>query len=256
MGKKKNVDQPMTEDTIKIVASPNEDETSLETATDQENQEDGEQAEEAPAQKTKKVSGNLARRSKKYQLVRSKVDKTKLYEPTAAIELIKKLSYSKFPGTIEAHVITRKEGTSVTLSYPYSTGKKVVVAVFSAELAEKIAAGQIEFDILVATPADMPKITKFARILGPKGLMPNPKTGTLVDDPAARAKELSGGQVTIKTEKKAPLMHTVLGKTTMDTQELVANLAALMAATKNDALKMHLSASMSPSVRVDLTVAE
>lgn len=265
MGKKKNTDLSMTEDTVKIVAAqdadaPEEAETT-ETVAEAENvanenteaevssdSGDSQESTEKAAKKAKKAA--RMGRSQKYHAVRAQIDKTKEYDTTTAIELIKKLSYSKFPGTVEVHIQTKKENVSVTLAFPHSTGKTVSVAVVSPEVLEKLENNQIDFDILLATPADMPKITKFARILGPKGLMPNPKVGTLVDDTKARKAELEGGQITLKTEKKAPLIHTTIGKTNAETNVLVENLDALLAAVKNDVLKVYIAASMSPSVRV------
>lgn len=245
MGKKKNVDLSMTEDTVKVVASEPSIEVEAETA------EATEQTESTEAKKAVKKAARSGR-SHKYQAVRAQVDKTKLYDLTTAVEMIKKLSYSKFVGTIEVHLQTKKDNVSATLSFPHSTGKTVRVAVVSPEVLEKIENNQIDFDILLATPADMPKITKFARTLGPKGLMPNPKVGTLVDDPKARQKELEGGQITIKTEKKAPLIHVTIGKTDTETKALVENLEALLKAVKNDVAKAHITATMSPSVRLSL----
>ena len=249
MGKKKNTDLSMTEDTVKIVKAADTTEAAEASSPTEESAADASTTEPKKAAKAKKATSG---RSQKYHAVRAQIDKTKQYDPTTAIELLKKLSYSKFAGTVEVHIQTRKDNTSVTLSFPHSTGKSVRVAIVSPEVLAQIENNEVNFDILLATPADMPKITKFARVLGPKGLMPNPKTGTLIEDPIARKAELEGGQVTIKTEKKAPLMHTTIGKTSLDTKDLVENLEALLKAVKNDALKVHIAASMSPSVRVQL----
>lgn len=254
MGKKKNVDLSMTEDTVKVVEAvePTAESVTVEVAVETESEATEGQADQNAEQAEKKAAKKAARtgRSHKYQAVRAQVDKTKEYDTTTAVELVKKLSYSKFPGTISAHIQTKKDNITATLSFPHSTGKKIQVAIVSPEVLEKIEQNQIEFDVLLAKPADMPKITKFARVLGPKGLMPNPKVGTLVDDPEARKKELEGGKMTIKTEKKAPLMHVSLGKTNMETTALVENLEALLKAIKDDISKVHIAATMSPSVRV------
>jgi large subunit ribosomal protein L1 len=116
----------------------------------------------------------------------------------------------------------------------------------------QIEAGTIDFDILITEPHFMPKLAKHARVLGPKGLMPNPKNGTITPNPEIKKKELESGKMTIRTEKKAPLMHVTLGKTSMETKDLVENLNALIAALGPKAVKLTLAASMSPSVKVAL----
>ncbi len=239
MGSKKNVNMSENTDEIKIVADQ-QAEASAEGQTDG----------QAAATSTKKKAGPTHQRSQKYVMVRSQVDKTKAYDPFAAIELVKKLSYSKFDGTITADVLTREVGNSATLTFPHSTGKTIRVAIASDEVIARIESGVIDFDILVTSPQHMPKLAKLARVLGPKGLMPNPKNGTINDNPERKKAELEGGQVTIKTEKKAPLMHVSLGKVSMDTKDLVENLNALLTALSGKALKMTVAASMSPSVKV------
>ena len=205
-----------------------------------------EEVKEATKTKAKKVRG------KKYQAVRSKLDKTKLYSPTEAIELAKKLSYSKFVGSIEAHLVVREVGLSVNLALPHSTGKSVKVAIVDKKLLADIEAGNIDFDVLVAHPEFMPKLAKHARILGPKGLMPNPKNGTLTPNPELKKKELEAGKFVLKTEKKAPLMHLIIGKTDMETKDLVENIKALMTTLKGKIVKLSIAASMGPGIKVDV----
>ena len=189
-------------------------------------------------------------RGAKYQAVRAKIDKTKLYHPEAAVELVKKLSYSHFKGSLEVHLIVREAGQNLTLTLPHSTGKKVKVAIASDEVLAAVEKGIIDFDVLVSTAQFMPKLAKFARVLGPKGLMPNPKAGTLTDKPEVKKAELEGGKVTIKTEKKAPLIHTTIGSISMETKALVENLEALLKAGNGKILKASICSTMSPGVRV------
>lgn len=236
MGSKKNVDMSATTDTVKVVKAQ---ETTPTTATS-----------EQPEEQKKKIVKSKRTRSKKYQAVRAQVDKTKQYDPFAAVELVKKLSFSKFDGSVEAHMVVKETPTSVTLTFPHSTGKKVTVAIASDEVIKQIEAGNIDFDVLVTTPAFMPKLAKHARILGPKGLMPNPKNGTLTNKPEDKKKELEGGKITIKTEKKAPLIHVIIGKTSMDTKQLVENIEALTTTLKGKLAKLSISATMSPGVKV------
>lgn len=235
--RKRNTDMSST-DEIKIVAAP-ETENAAETS-----EVTKEQA-EAPKKATKANA-----RSQKYHSVRAKVDKTKLYEPAAAVELVKKLSYSSFVGTVELHAVLKEEGVSVTWSLPHSTGQTLRVAIASDELLTKIEGGEIDFDVLISSPQFMPKLAKLARILGPKGLMPNPKNGTLTDNPELKRKELEGGKVTIRGEKKAPLLHTVIGKVDMEAKDLTQNLEAALKALRGRATKISISASMSPGIKV------
>lgn len=248
MGTSRNVDMSATQDTIKIVTPVTD--TEMESQTEDSTADDNvESATPVEAPKVVKVKRG---RSKKYMKTRSQVDKTKLYDPFSAIELIKKLSYSKFSGSLEAHGVIRTEGTSVEVSFPHSTGKVVRVAVVSDELLSQIEAGVIEFDMLVSSPQYMGKLAKFARLLGPRGLMPNPRNNTVTDDPEKRKKELESGKTTVKSEKKAPLIHVSIGKLNQDTKELVENLQTLIKSFKGELLKLSLSGSMSPGVKVSL----
>lgn len=240
MGSKKNVDMSQTEAEVKEIKIVASETVEADSAT-------AEAGTQAPKAKAKSKQG----RGKKYHAVRAQLDKTKLYEPADAVALVKKLSYSKFGGSVEAHLVVKEVGTSVDLSLPYSTGKSVKVAIATDALLAEVAEGKIDFDVLLASPDFMPKLAKLARILGPKGLMPNPKNGTLTPKPEIKKKELEAGAFTLKTEKKAPLMHLVIGKVAMDDSELTANVLAILKALKGKVLKMSLAASMSPGVKVN-----
>lgn len=192
-------------------------------------------------------------RSKKYQSARGQVDRTKTYPLAEAVSLVKKTSYAKFNGTIIADLILRDQKVSVKVSFPHSTGKTRRVVIATDALLKNIAAGKLDFDVLIAKPEMMAAIAKHARVLGPKGLMPNPKDGTVTADPEKKKAELEGGATTIKTEKKAPLMHVIIGKTAQKEDELVANAKALIDAIGGKRLvKLVLSATMSPGIKVDL----
>lgn len=233
MAKNQNVDMSANTDVVKIVQSQAQDAV----------------AEAEAVEEKKKASVG---RSKKYIAARSQVDKTKEYDAFSAIELIKKLSYSKFTGTITAHGVVRAVGDVANITFPHTTGKSITVAIFSEELAAEIEAGKATFDVLIARPADMPKLTKFARTLGPRGLMPNPKNGTLTDRVEEKKKELEAGKIALKTEKKAPLFHLVIGKTDMETKDLVENLQELMRVSKEKLVKITLASTMSPGVKVSI----
>jgi large subunit ribosomal protein L1 len=233
MGTKKNVTMSGV-DTVKIVEDQTPDSQVIEES------------------QNKKQPVNKRVRSKKYASAKSRLDKTQKYELSKAIELVKDLSYSKFDGTVEAHLVVREAGISASVSFPHSTGKSIKVAIFSDAVIKDIEAGNTDFDVLIATPSDMPKLTKFARVLGPKGLMPNPKSGTLTTNPEAKKKELEAGKVTLKTERKAPLMHLGVGKVSMKTEDLAENIQALLNAVGTRVQKLSISATMSPGVKVQL----
>lgn len=236
MGTTRNVDMSANAGEVKIVSTTEAENTAAEAGQEQ-------------VAKPKKEKT----RSAKYLAARSQVDKTKLYDPFAAIEMVKRLSYSKFDGTISAHIVVKEAGSSFDLSLPHSTGKKVTVAIADDALLKEIEEGNINFDVLVASKEFMPKLTKFARVLGPKGLMPNPKNGTLTSNPEAAKKQLEAGKMTVKTEKKAPLMHITVGKVSMDTKDLVENIQTILNELKTRAVKMSIAASMSPGVKVDIS---
>lgn len=190
-------------------------------------------------------------RGKKYQDVKVKVDSSKSYSPKEAFELLKKVSFSKSNSTVEIHLNVAEKGLSGEVSLPHSTGKARKVAIFSDELAEQIKTGKIDFDVLLATAADMPKILPLAKALGPKGLMPNPKNGTLVPDPKKALENFSGNTVQYKTEKDFPLIHTVIGKVDQPTEELTENIKALIKAVNPKNIKKAVvKSTMSPGIKV------
>jgi len=192
-------------------------------------------------------------RGKKYVEAKKKFDNSKTYSINEAINFVKETSYSKFDGTVELHLLTKKTGISASLTLPHQAGKQKKVEIASDTTIEKLKTGKIDFDILVATAAMMPKLVPFARLLGPKGLMPNPKNGTLVATDA-KAKSFSTGSVVLKTEKEAPLVHTVVGKVSQETKELSDNLEAILKAFGGGKQieKAFIKATMGPSVKVQL----
>ncbi|MCW1949487.1 MAG: hypothetical protein KIH89_003560 [Candidatus Shapirobacteria bacterium] len=192
-------------------------------------------------------------RGKKYQTAKKKVDVNKYYSLKEAISLVKETSFSKFEGKIEAHVTTYDVGNVGEITFPHlETASKKIVVLNDTILAE-IKNGQVNFDILIATPATMPKLLPFARVLGPKGLMPNPKNGTLTDDPETSVKRLSVAKTIVKTEKKAPIVHIVVGKVSQSVEELAANIEELIKVVKTNKIKkLALCATMGPCVKVEI----
>lgn len=196
-------------------------------------------------------------RSKRYQAAKKLIDVDKLYALSDAIELVKKTSLSKFEGKVEAHVTVSETGNIGEISFPHlETASKKVVVLNDTILAE-IKEGKVNFDILVATPVTMPKLLPFARVLGPKGLMPNPKNGTLTDKPEEAVKKLGAAKTMVKTEKKAPVVHIIVGKVSQPEKELSANIEELIKVIKAPKIKkLALCATMGPSVKVKVEVVK
>ncbi len=192
-------------------------------------------------------------RGKKYQEVKTKIESGKNYEISEAIKLVKETSYSKFEGTVELHLIVKKTGIQANVTLPYSSGKQKRIEIANEETITKLQTGKIDFDVLLATAEIMPKLVPFARILGPKGLMPNPKNGTLIKN-EKEAVKFSGNSLTLKTEKEAPLIHTIVGKVNQDIKELTENTEAILKALggSKQIIKAYMKATMGPSIRLQI----
>ncbi len=195
-------------------------------------------------------------RSSAYKTAKAKIDPEKTYPIKAALEVLKQVNLTKFDPTVELHMNLGKSGFSQNIELPYSNGKSQKIAVADDVTVAKIEANQIDFDVLLASPAQMPKLVKLAKILGPKGLMPNPKNGTVVTDPEVAAKKLVGSNsLALKTEKSAPLIHAVVGKLSQPEKELTANIEAVfksLSLSQNSVLKAVLKTTMSPAVKLML----
>jgi large subunit ribosomal protein L1 len=223
------------------------------------------------------------KRSKTYRRVAALVDLERLYPPTEAMELAKQTSGVKFDATVEVAlrlgVDPRKADQMVrgTVNLPHGTGKTVRVIAFAAgeKAAEAVAAGAdevgtddlvariqegwLEFDAAIATPDQMAKIGRIARILGPRGLMPNPKTGTVTMDVAKAVTDIKGGKITFRVDKHANL-HLIVGKTSFTVDQLVDNYVAAVdevlrlkpATSKGRYLKkVTVTTTMGPGIPVD-----
>jgi len=221
---------------------------------------------------------------KKYQDAAKLVDHDRAYPPDEAAELVRQTSTVNFDPSIEAHlrlgVDPRHADQMVrgTVVLPHGTGKVVRVVVFAQgekaqealrngadevgaeDLVKKIEAGWTEFDVALATPDTMGMVGKLGKILGRKGLMPNPKSGTITFDIERALKEVKGGRVEFKVDKGA-IIHVSFGKGSFSTEELVANLAALIdavnrakpAGAKGQYLKtLTIASTMGPGIRVDI----
>jgi large subunit ribosomal protein L1 len=191
----------------------------------------------------------MAKRSKAYLAAAAKVDRTKLYSPLKAVKLAKETASAKFDPTVEVAlrlgVDPRKADQMVrgTVNLPHGTGKTARVIVFAAgekateaeaagadavgseDLIERIQGGWLDFDAAIATPDQMAKVGRIARILGPRGLMPNPKTGTVTMDVAKAVADIKGGKINFRVDKQANL-HLVIGKASFDDAKLIENYSA------------------------------
>ena len=201
-------------------------------------------------------------RSKKYRASAQVLDKSKVYPISEALEFLAKFQKAKFDETVELHLNTTRTGISASLTLPHGTGKKTRVAIAddpSASsgqvkldtLINKIDSGDIDFDILIAHPNAMPKLARIAKILGPKGLMPNPKNGTITQNPQDLVKKYEAGQISFKTEAKAPLIHLTVGKFSFGDKKLADNINAIVQAVKPENIqKIFLKTTMSPAIKV------
>ncbi len=210
--------------------------------------------------------GKTKPRSKKYQEISKDLDRSLTYSIPEAVDKVKNLSYAKFNGTLEAHINTDALGLRGFLQLPHASGKKITVLAFgkgaeqsgadifgSDETIEAISKGKIEFDVLITTAQWMPKLAKLAKILGPKGLMPNPKNGTITDDLKEAVSSFQEGKTEYKTEAKARVIHLSLGKLNQPNEELEANIkTALSSIGKSKMKKVTLSPTMGPAIKVDL----
>jgi large subunit ribosomal protein L1 len=226
----------------------------------------------------------MAQRGKKYQQAAALVTRGQPYPPREAVELLKQTSYVSFDASAEAHirlgVDPRHADQQVrgTVVLPHGTGKKVRVLVFAQaekaqealragadevggeDLVKRIEAGWLEFDVALATPDMMGMVGKLGRILGRRGLMPNPKSGTITFDLDRAVREVKGGRVEFKVDKGA-IIHVPFGKSSFEPDQLSENLAVLVdainrarpTAVKGQFFKsLTVAASMGPGIRVDV----
>lgn len=209
---------------------------------------------------TKKKSSTIPKhtRSKNYKMVAKMVDKMKSYSLSEALEILPKLKTAKFDETVELHINTQELGITATITLPHGTGKKIRVAIADPTadsgidtLLKNLSAGTIDFDVLIATPEAMPKLARVAKFLGPRGLMPNPKNGTITTNPKELAKKYEGGQIMLKTESKAPIMHLSVGKLSFGKEKLEENIKTVLGAVKIEKIKnVTLKSTMSPGIKV------
>ena len=213
---------------------------------------DAKGAKKKALKKQKKTKQKKAR-SKRYKKLKLKFDREKFYPPIEAISLLMILANSKIDETVEIHLSTHKDKLTGAVNFPHGTGKKQKVIIATNKLIDRVKNGKIDFDILIASPQMMGKIAKVAKILGPKGLMPNPKSGTISDKPEELKKKLEKGETRFKTEPKAPLIHQTIGKISFGEKKLFENLNALIKAVEvKNIKKAVLTSTHSPGIKLSL----
>jgi len=213
------------------------------------------------------------------------VDKYKLYEPKEAIALMQKTANAKFTETAELHGNLNldpkynDQQIRTTVALPHGTGKSVRIAVLAegpagdaakeagadlvgmADLIEDISGGMLDFDVLLATPPAMPKLAKLGKVLGPKGLMPSPKAGTVSADPASSVKEFKAGKLEFRTDKQG-IVHIPFGKSDFSEEALLENLAAVARTIEKNRPTgckgklwntASISTTMGPGLKIDLS---
>ncbi len=203
------------------------------------------------SQKAKKETKAVKRHGAKYIKAKEKVNREKSYPLKEALRLLKETSISKFKGSVEIHFNVKEVGLKGEIEFPHPAGKQQVIRIADEKLIKELEQGKINFTILISNSKMMPKLAKFAKLLGPRGLMPNPKTGTISEEPEKLAQEI-GKKTFFKTESKAPLIHLIIGKVDDSEKNLEENFQALIkAVSKKNIKKTVIAASMGPGIKID-----
>jgi large subunit ribosomal protein L1 len=234
------------------------------------------EADDQPKQQAKPSRSRLERRGKNFQKAAEQVKKDKVYTIAEALDLAVKTSPVKFDATVELHINLNVDPRHAdqnlrdNLVLPSGTGKKIRVAAFAdenvagadlsgvEEITKQLDKGVMDFDILIATPQNMPKLGKYARSLGPRGLMPNPKSGTVTTDVAKAITEAKAGRVEYRVDSTG-IVHLGVGKVSFGKDKLAKNVEAIFAsikANKPSSVKgtyvktIHVTTTMGPSIAV------
>lgn len=192
-------------------------------------------------------------RGKKYQGLKKLVDVNKKYSLEEAVALLKKMKSAKFDESVELHLNIDQAGLKGEVTLAHLTGKTVRIKIVDDKVIEAIDQGKIDFDMLVTHPSFMPKLAKFAKVLGPKGLMPNPKAGTISPNPEQVVKKFEKGALRWKAEAKFPLIHQMIGKISFPDKNITENAKLfLQSVGKSHIQKAFIKLTMSPSLKLDL----
>lgn len=237
------------------------------------------EAENKPKQHANPTRSRLERQGKKFRGAAKLIDKSKSYKLAEALELATKTSPVKFDASVELHINLNVDPRHAdqnirdNLVLPAGTGKTIRIAVLDDANIEgaditgveavlgALEKGQIDFDVLIATPAQMPKLGKYARMLGPRGLMPNPKSGTVTTDVAKAVAEAKAGRVEYRVDSTG-IVHLAIGKVSFGAKKLEDNARAVFASIKSAkpasvksayVKAIHLATTMGPSITVDIS---
>jgi large subunit ribosomal protein L1 len=227
------------------------------------------------------------KRSKKYVIAAAKVDAKNIYSPLAAVKLAKETSVTKYDASVEVALVLgvdpKKADQAIrsTVNLPHGTGKTVRVLVFAGgaraeearaagadivgadELIDEVSKGRLDYDAVVATPELMGKVGRLGKVLGPRGLMPNPKTGTVTTDVAKAVTDIKAGKIEFRVDKNANL-HFLIGKVSFTAEQLAENYAAAIeevvrskpSSSKGRFIKKSvISTTMGPGIPVDTSVS-
>jgi large subunit ribosomal protein L1 len=227
------------------------------------------------------------KRSKKYTEAAAKVDLKNLYSPSAAMKLAKETSVTKYDASVEVALVLgvdpKKADQAIrsTVNLPHGTGKTARVLVFAGgeraeearaagadivgadELIDEVSKGRLDYDAVVSTPELMGKVGRLGKVLGPRGLMPNPKTGTVTTDVAKAVTDIKGGKIEFRVDKNSNL-HFLIGKVSFTTEQLADNYAAaveeVMRAKPNSSKgrfikKAVVSTTMGPGIAIDTSIS-
>ena len=227
------------------------------------------------------------KRSKKYKAAAAKIELDNLYSPAQAVKLAKETSTTKYDATVEVALFLgvdpKKADQAIrgTVNLPHGTGKTARVLVFATganaeaaraagadivggdELIDEVNNGRLDYDSVVSTPELMGKVGRLGKVLGPRGLMPNPKTGTVTTDVAKAVTDIKGGKIEFRVDKNANL-HFVIGKVSFTAEQLAENYAAAIeevmrskpASSKGRFIKSStVSSTMSPGIKIDTSIA-
>jgi len=234
-----------------------------------------------------KIKGEEMKRSKKYKAAAEKINADALYSPAAAVKLAKETSTTKYDATVEVALFLgvdpKKADQAIrgTVNLPHGTGKTARVLVFATgqradearaagadivggdELIDEVNNGRLDYDSVVSTPELMGKVGRLGKVLGPRGLMPNPKTGTVTTDVAKAVSDIKGGKIEFRVDKNANL-HYIIGKTSFSAEQLAENYAAAFeevmrakpASSKGRFVRSAtVSSTMGPGIKVDPTIS-